>query len=527
MKNILINSVLFAAFFLYASNSFSQSFDKEPDAIINTKSLFDLPKDIISIPILKDLLTEDFVFYYQNGGSDWLSFRGALARLAYEQNTDFSVMLMSLILNSPAEIALWKGPDGKLSEFMFVVDQSGVKNFISLIAKAALSDTQLQTKKIGDKEITTLTLATGRQVYFSSDDGRLFIYSNSKIPLPTNVAKRDFTDKAKSFFGINEEVSIYGPKLTNAKHSVIFSMKYLSFGYQTFFDSLKAIKFSFTKASWDTEILTQNQFKKMDSKDWSTMPRGAALCVAIPLENKQIEKIIKTESWLAQANANATICWYSNSKFYTPLFGLRGDFTQLENHPEDVKKIFNEVVGAKEAIWVASKNQIDPSTLKWLPKLPVIEIKNKNKIIGFTREVGGRYGMYPSKKSGNSKLLGSYRFFRVKLMFSKDAILFSPDDTLVDNGMLTLTGKFPSMLTSLPAQGKDASFVIAPDKLSVLVKQLVIDALPQQQESIFRTAVSRHLFPNLEKFGKRPLQAATIGNEGIWKKILWSENVVR
>lgn len=117
--------------------------DTPPDVVINTKSLSKLPRDIVKIPVLKDLLTEDFVTYYQHGGADWLSIRGALVRLAYENSSDLPTQLLAWVFSSPAEVALWKSPNGKLNRFLLVMDQTGVKALMELFAKVATADKQL------------------------------------------------------------------------------------------------------------------------------------------------------------------------------------------------------------------------------------------------------------------------------------------------------------------------------------------------------------------------------------------------
>ncbi|MCM2282903.1 MAG: DUF2138 family protein, partial [Bdellovibrionaceae bacterium] len=127
-----------------------------PDVIITSQRLFDLPKDVILVAPLADLFTEDFVFYYRDGGEDWLSFRGALARIAFERKTDWPLRLMSWLMNGPAELALWKGPDGKLTRYALVIDQTGVKALAKSVAEAAVSDSQLRAEKIDGHSVQVL-----------------------------------------------------------------------------------------------------------------------------------------------------------------------------------------------------------------------------------------------------------------------------------------------------------------------------------------------------------------------------------
>ncbi|MBK7890653.1 MAG: DUF2138 family protein [Bdellovibrionales bacterium] len=502
-------------------------FTREPDVTINTKSLFKLPKDIVSVPILKDLLTEDFVFYYRDSGADWLSFRGALARLAFENSSDWPTKLTAWILNGPAEVALWAGADGKLNHFLVVVDQTGVKALFEFLAKIAASDSQLKRQTIGGREVQVLTLATGRLVYLATEENRLFVFSDSSMSLPVAATGRSIVDRTKSFFGLGDGVSIYGPRLGKADHVATVAASYLSFGYQAFFSGLRSLRFDFVDKLWETQVFRADGLPLVDTKDWAQMPRGAAFCVAVPIDRKKVGAIVKAASWLDKAYGNAVACWYPGSKIYTPMIALRGGYGTLAGQNAELKTVFSSLIGARESLLVKGVNDDDSPTLKWLPALPVVEEKLGAGRVGYTREVGGRYGTYASKQSKMMDKLGSRRFFRVRLVATPDTILFSPDDQLIERGLLTLDGKFPSMAASLTAKAKTPSFVLAPDAFSKLAKQTILESLPESQESIFRTAISRHLFPNLEKFGKGALQTASLSDGKGWSRVEWVSHVAR
>ena len=51
-----------------------------PDALLETRSLSQLPKDLLAVPFLKATLTEDFVFYYETH-ADRLGLIGSLRRI--------------------------------------------------------------------------------------------------------------------------------------------------------------------------------------------------------------------------------------------------------------------------------------------------------------------------------------------------------------------------------------------------------------------------------------------------------------
>ena len=80
-------------------------FDALPDAVIVTQSLAQLPKDVLAHPWLKDVLTEDFINYYEdNEGA--MGLRGALRRIAYEhQATVMDAVLAQLAQHLRERIA--------------------------------------------------------------------------------------------------------------------------------------------------------------------------------------------------------------------------------------------------------------------------------------------------------------------------------------------------------------------------------------------------------------------------------------
>ena len=525
-------------FCFYSHSAFAENFKQAPDAVIATRSLSSLPKDIIKIPILKDLLTEDFVFYYNEGGADWLSFKGALARISFEQKTDWPSQVLAWLLNSPAEIALWKGNDGKLNHFMVVIDQTGVKALIESMVKSSTAfpnDKQLadENSEVNKKKVQVLNLGTDRKVYLVSEDNLFFIYSDLSMALPSK--DRTVKDRIMSFLGVSDQIGVFGPKLGNSSHILTVNANYLSFGYQAFFDSIKAFQFQYDEQGWKTSVLTSTELKLPDPKDWAQLPRGAAFCVALPVDKKKIESIIKAGRWLEKATDTAISCWYPSSKLYSPVLALRGDYSELMQNSDELKKLFNSVIGSKEALWKPAAEEGGAPTLIYKKKLDV-KVEAQDSQLSLTREVGGRFGLYSSKKSSDSTKLGSKRFFRVKLSVTPGSIIFSPDDQLVDQSLSTVTGKFPSMQTMLSSKVSGTSVFISPEAFAKLAKSSILESLPQAQESIFRGAVSRHLFPNLDKFAKRPAQTASLGAtddsnksaSGLrWKTLDWVSNAVK
>lgn len=82
----------------------------EPDLFLDSDSLSQLPKDLLTIPFLHDVLSEDFVFYYQNH-ADRLGIEGSIRRIVYEHDLTLKDKLFSSLLDQPAQAALWHDND--------------------------------------------------------------------------------------------------------------------------------------------------------------------------------------------------------------------------------------------------------------------------------------------------------------------------------------------------------------------------------------------------------------------------------
>ena len=58
---------------------------QHPQVLIESESLSRLPKDLLAVPLLRDTLTEDLVFYYE-ANPDRLGITGSLRRIIYEHD---------------------------------------------------------------------------------------------------------------------------------------------------------------------------------------------------------------------------------------------------------------------------------------------------------------------------------------------------------------------------------------------------------------------------------------------------------
>ncbi len=102
---------------------------RKPDALIESVSLSRLPKEILEVPLLRDTLTEDFVFYYENNG-DRLGLTGTLRRIIYEHDLTLKDSLVEELLDQPAQVA--DGAQGHDEGLVLLVDAVFVEHQVDL-----------------------------------------------------------------------------------------------------------------------------------------------------------------------------------------------------------------------------------------------------------------------------------------------------------------------------------------------------------------------------------------------------------
>jgi uncharacterized protein YfaA (DUF2138 family) len=153
-----------------------------PDGLLETHSLSQLPKDLLAVPFLKETLTEDFVFYYE-AHADRLGLIGSLRRIIYEHDLKLQDSLIEQLFDQPADVALWRGADGRLKDFLLVMDRGGLAKVLEPLAKVALDDSQLSavaTVKVGADDVTLyqLTYNNSKALLFASHGDKLVVLSN-------------------------------------------------------------------------------------------------------------------------------------------------------------------------------------------------------------------------------------------------------------------------------------------------------------------------------------------------------------
>lgn len=464
-----------------------------PDALIRSKSLAKLPADMLRVPLLHDLLTEEFLFYYENSESR-LGLSGTFRRIAYEHDVTWSDELIKLVMDEPAEVALWRADNGKLKYYAIAMTRNKLGKLLESAAEIALKDSQLTL--VGDIGIDgdtvnlfALEYAWNKKLLFASHADQAIVFSdpgmlldgNGEISLSAGQLLTDLlgSDKTKHqrfsrAFELSDEVR---------GHSIVIKADFLSFSYQHFFPALKALRFDFSEesasgASWSTAMLLDAALEQVstvyDGRNlWSSLPFHPGLCVAMPLDWPELMKSMDSQSAqelepLAFASTAAT-CWYADSRLHTPLFVA--ELTKEEGADKMLNAYFNYGIRADE-------NEADEEGS------------------------GGETPQVSAVTSTGGDVM--WRNGRAALGRSGKLVYFSPDAALVERALAVVHKKQPAISDAWPTSKKAVVSVIDPKQLAQMVANEVEITLPYEQDAVLREATDQHLLPKLEAVKKYP-----------------------
>ncbi|MBV7561470.1 DUF2138 domain-containing protein [Pseudomonas sp. sia0905] len=477
---------------------------KHPDALIESASLSRLPKDLLAVPLLRDTLTEDFVFYYEHN-ADRLGLVGSLRRIIYERDLQLRDNLLDELLDQPADVALWKGADGKLKHFVMVMQRGGLAKVLEPLAHVALDDTQLS--QAGELRVDGSSVPLYRLNYLgdralllaSHGDKLLVLSSPGMLFGEDDKLGRDATESVEALLdGDNPFAKRFGLKARETEQQRIsLSGEYVALGYQRFFPAFAGVRFEKGEGGWSS-FLALNEVDDQPAMDftpiWKAMPMGASACVAVPVAPGSAEKLLAKVGASEQASEElrkrlgnvAGLCWYADSRLHSPLLVAHLDEAATPELDQAIGGLFDGMIGAFEP---NAENGRFP-------------VESQSTTDGHTwrREVGSNFGQYPAEQGAIPDALVSQGFFRVSLARQGQTLLFSLDDRLVNKALDTLNKRFPPLAEVLPADGVVPGY-LAPEGLSRLLEQETLDSLPANYEPVFRNAADTHLLPKLRALG--------------------------
>ncbi|HEY6527361.1 MAG TPA: DUF2138 family protein [Cellvibrionaceae bacterium] len=478
-----------------------------PDALIEAEHLSQLPKDLLKAPFLADLLSDDFVFYYEHN-AEKLALIGTLRRLAFERNLTLPEQLISQLLDTQAQVALWKARDGKLTFSLARLDLGlaaplgqAVANFLNAATEIAQTDVQL--KSAGELTINkdtvpffSLRYLTDRSLAFGFYKGSLVVASHMELIQDSNNQFHPDAQKVIAQLFTNEQPFKQHFNLTGATDKnkiqarISVDAHFFTLGYQDYLPALAALRFDLNAGQWESFLALKNgdHAAMFDASLWANAPADASLCAFMPVQPQALNPIITEQQQnpkiLQAFTGRSFICWFANTPLAKPLIGAElaaaSSFTEFDAEISALfdKAIRNNKLPRQAAEENASANPPTTAASTSAPSnMSVTDIDS---------------GKQWQKSDAKGRPLATLARKNAFLLFS----LYEP---LIQHGLDTLAKQYPALGDKLPNKDAVALFV-APGPLSNLL-----------QNEIRQTASDTTLGPLLQKLaalGKKPAVVA-------------------
>lgn len=476
-----------------------------PDALIETENLSALPADVIRAPLLKDLLTEDFAFYYQDLDTR-LDVLGAIKRLAFEHDLTLGDRLLDAVFDEPAQVAFWRGDGGRLRHWMLSGTRNGIARSLEALGRVAADDSQLShVADLGGAPgipVYALRLNTRSTLLFAARGDRLVVLSHPALLL--DETGKPIAVRAKAVLGAladTSEATLAAAPRT-ARHRLSVGMDVLAQGYGQFMPGVRGLRFELVDGTWQTAL----QFSPgsepaaaLKNLPWSALPEGAAFCAGLPLDAERLAALAPGVAIKAHLGSSAAACWYEAQGWQSPLIAveLHGDSASLA---PVLGGLFEQWIGARE---------FEQET----GRFPVRQSRQADGAHVWRREVSARYGelTVPGERR---QAFSADRYFDVSLALAGNVAVFSPSAALVDQSLDTLARRYPSVADHLAAG--PALFLIDPPRLGRFLETATSDIGEEPGAS---------LKPRYAALAEHPARAASLGggadSDG-WQAVDWT-----
>lgn len=491
----------------------------DPDALILSHSLSSLPRDLLTIPIARDVLTEDFVYYYEQG-ADWLGLKGSLRRIAYEHELGWGDELLRTVLDQPAEVALWRDADGTLKHYAIVLSRTALTRVFEEAGKVALKDAQM--RRAGELEVDgdsvplyALDHGPGRTLLFAGHGNRMLILSHPGMLLGAPDKEGDGAVDARAHAVVRSLLAASGKEHgalrarfqmdggIPAGHSVAVKTDFLSFGYQPFFGALQALRFDFSRGAWQSQALVDAGKLAQGGYDssalWGVLPYHPSACFSLPADWSAMGPVLERlkapdgadlDKLASRFGGPAAACWYGDSRLFTPVFVARRTPSQSAAQPA--------AAGGDDALFGSL----------------------------FGALVGGetRHGAADGAQRWQRTVKTAEGEVTPTLAVTGDTAVFSADPALVDAVLAVRRKQAAAALDHLPAPARTIG-LLDPAALSRLIEREAFDALPAASEPVLRGAADAHLLPRLAVLKKYPpyrMVTGTLPASGsAWTTLEW------
>jgi uncharacterized protein YfaA (DUF2138 family) len=499
-----------------------------PDALIRSHSLSKLPPDLLRIPLARHVLTEDFITYYEQN-ENRMALSGTLRRIAFEHKLDFPEKLLASVFDEPAEVALWRDDAGRLKDFVIVLSRNHLARIIQTLLPAAVKATDMQLSSAGkldgtDVEILALKYGIGHQLLLLSKGDRIVALSNPGMLLMGNKENnaswpqskkaveiiRELLEGRKPVSPFAEYFSLNEP-LAEKNHELTLGARVFALNYESFVPGLEALRLTFgdqgDRNGWQsTALIDGSAWRDNENMSlWAALPHGPGFCAALPVDWAQMTSVLEEfntdkqqhpKKLTANFTGPAAVCWYKDSRLYTPLFAAHLAKTADE---KQVQEFFNLAAQLTKAGEGETSMDASSNSARW------------------QGEIASRFGSI----SDNGE-----RRLKPALVIRRDIVFFSPDATLVENALAVAAKRYPALADSFHSKKDTPLAFVDPGALASLLRKEIFTALPRDEEALFRNAAEAYLVPRLDALAGYPAQRIVLskkvrGNDSAWYPLEW------
>lgn len=464
-----------------------------PDFLLRSKSLVSLPQELREIAYIggffQSKIWEDIA-----QSEARLSLSGTLHRLIFQHNLKIEDKLVSFLLDSPIEVALWGGRGGKLEDFIALIPRTGLGDLF--VALGQIKDDQVEGQKIFTEsgraiEGTLIHYAPYRKLFLASHQDAIVVTNNTHCTIP-DFAPTSKLESLVTWMGFSDEKSLFGKKFplpeNNTTQEMILSFGYLSGGYSSLISAVESLRISRGQTGWSTEInLKDNKTLKPNTDIWKTIPGDAALCLQLPVNLVRVGDIFGEMPDLAPLNLaledvlhNTALCWMTDSSYLTPLV--------VAEKPPSISR--DQLVGIFERLIGTGEKSGPPLATK-------ITANNENFVI--ERQVSSKWGLKPATESENATALSESSYFDVSLASEGKYLLFSADSHNVSKAVSVIEHEFPSLGETIPAALKESTLIFLPTHFQAFLEKNLQAEISEDYE----VALWSRFFPYISELGKK------------------------
>ncbi|MDR0477209.1 MAG: DUF2138 family protein [Desulfobulbaceae bacterium] len=474
-----------------------------PAMLIRSSSLAKLPRDLLRLPVAKDLLTEDIVNYYEHHDGK-LALSGSLRRIAYENKLQLPDRLIEMALDAPTEVALWTDGRGRLRHFALAMEQNVLARTIALLLP--LRSEVIARQSWPEIQATSLTLSYGNEKLFLFTRGDRVVALSSGL-LVTKAGDASNSEKPREgIIGIVDKLlagkagqpSLFAESFHLADqpaakgHEIVIATHTLAFGYEHFMPGLAAFHLVFDDTgAWQSAVLINGEAATAAYTPlWRALPHGAAFCAALPVNWPALGEAAKR--WRGESGDGeplddllakfgpAAACWYGDSRLYAPLFATASEKKLTEPEKTTLLRLSQTATKVKEP----DESLTEPDGGMWRGTVPsahgISAAKGEEASKRFFHPAAAVWAFTTGEKQAN------------------DVALFSPNALLLAKALDVAMKKFPAIADSatFPENEQIIAF-INPAMLAELMRGEIFEAAPADQKENFRDVADFLFTPRL------------------------------